>query len=30
MKVLGTSCMGIHWPDLDKDLSVKGLLLGVH
>ncbi|WP_448217475.1 DUF2442 domain-containing protein [Endozoicomonas sp. 2B-B] len=21
---------GIHWPDLDEDLSVKGLLLGVH
>ncbi|MDH5548256.1 MAG: DUF2442 domain-containing protein [Gammaproteobacteria bacterium] len=21
---------GIHWPDLDEDLSVKGLLLGNH
>ncbi len=21
---------GIHWPDLDEDLSVKGLLLGSH
>ncbi|MCW7551687.1 DUF2442 domain-containing protein [Endozoicomonas gorgoniicola] len=21
---------GIHWPDLDEDLSVKGLLLGIH
>ncbi len=21
---------GIHWPKLDEDLSVKGLLLGVH
>ena len=21
---------GIHWPDLDEDLSVKGLLLGTH
>jgi len=21
---------GIHWPQLDEDLSVKGLLLGVH
>ena len=21
---------GIHWPTLDEDLSVKGLLLGVH
>jgi hypothetical protein len=21
---------GIHWPQLDEDLSVKGLLLGFH
>ena len=21
---------GIHWPQLDEDLSVKGLLLGAH
>ena len=21
---------GIHWPELDEDLSVKGLLLGKH
>ncbi|MTI13199.1 DUF2442 domain-containing protein [Sansalvadorimonas verongulae] len=21
---------GIHWPDLDEDLSVRGLLLGFH
>ena len=21
---------GIHWPDVDEDLSVKGLLLGTH
>lgn len=21
---------GIHWPELDEDLSVKGLLLGNH
>ena len=21
---------GIHWPDLDEDLSVAGLLLGTH
>ncbi len=21
---------GIHWPQLDEDLSVKGLLLGTH
>ncbi len=21
---------GIHWPDLDEDLSVRGLLLGTH
>lgn len=21
---------GIHWPNLDEDLSVKGLLLGQH
>ena len=21
---------GIHWPDLDEDLSVNGLLKGVH
>ena len=21
---------GIHWPDVDEDLSVSGLLLGVH
>lgn len=21
---------GIHWPELDEDLSVKGLLLGTH
>lgn len=21
---------GIHWPELDEDLSVEGLLLGVH
>ena len=21
---------GIHWPDLDEDLSVKGLLAGTH
>jgi hypothetical protein len=21
---------GIHWPDVDEDLSVEGLLVGVH
>lgn len=21
---------GVHWPDLDEDLSVNGLLLGTH
>ena len=21
---------GVHWPDLDEDLSVNGLLLGAH
>ncbi len=21
---------GIHWPDLDEDLSVRGLLFGTH
>ena len=21
---------GIHWPDIDEDLSARGLLLGVH
>lgn len=21
---------GIHWPDIDEDLSVEGLLLGTH
>ncbi len=21
---------GIHWPDLDEDLSIKGLLAGTH
>jgi hypothetical protein len=21
---------GIHWPDLDEDLSVSGLLAGIH
>ena len=21
---------GIHWPDLDEDLSVAGLLIGIH
>lgn len=21
---------GIHWPEIDEDLSVEGLLLGVH
>lgn len=21
---------GIHWPDLDEDLSVAGLLIGTH
>lgn len=21
---------GIHWPDIDEDLSVKGLLAGAH
>ena len=21
---------GIHWPDVDEDLSVQGLLLGTH
>jgi len=21
---------GIHWPDLDEDLSVNGLLIGTH
>lgn len=21
---------GVHWPDLDEDLSVSGLLLGTH
>ena len=21
---------GIHWPQLDEDLSIKGLLLGTH
>jgi hypothetical protein len=21
---------GVHWPDLDEDLSVSGLLAGVH
>jgi hypothetical protein len=21
---------GIHWPDIDEDLSIEGLLLGTH
>ncbi len=21
---------GIHWPDIDEDLSINGLLLGTH
>lgn len=21
---------GIHWPDVDEDLSISGLLLGTH
>ena len=21
---------GIHWPDIDEDISVEGLLLGIH
>ena len=21
---------GIHWPDIDEDLSINGLLLGIH
>jgi len=21
---------GIHWPDIDEDLSINGLLIGVH
>lgn len=23
-----TDCFGVHWPDLDEDLSYKGLILG--
>jgi hypothetical protein len=26
---IGRSGIGIHWPDLDEDLSVAGLLAGV-
>ena len=28
-KLLGDG-EGIHWPDIDEDLSVKGLLRGTH
>jgi len=23
-------CQGIHWPDIDEDLSVSGILRGAH
>ncbi len=26
-RIAGTGC-GIHWPDLDEDMGVEGLLLG--